>query len=73
MPPRRSLKGFDGHHGSCSDLSKRSSSEFSVPTDESGRENTLWKNSDPKMWEGSLLLRVDVFGERLQDIDVCNY
>jgi hypothetical protein len=30
-------------------------------------------NSDPIMWEGSLLLRVDVFGERLQDINVCNY
>jgi hypothetical protein len=61
-------------HGSCSDSSRHSSSsEFSVPTDESGRENTLWNNCDPKMWEGSPLLLVDVFGERLQDVDVWNY
>jgi hypothetical protein len=54
--------GFNGD-GSASDLSRRSSSEFSVPNDE----------SDPKMGEGSSLLGVDVFGERLQDIDVWNY
>jgi hypothetical protein len=44
-----------------------------MSTDESGRENTLWNNPDPKMGERSSLLRVDVFGERLQDIDVWNY
>jgi hypothetical protein len=77
MPLRRSSsmpKGFNGHAGSFSDLIRRSSSEFFVPTDESGRENTVRNNSDPTtMWEGYSLLGADVFGERLQDIDVWNY
>jgi hypothetical protein len=64
--------GFNGH-GSSSDLRRRSSSEFSVPNDESGCEHSLRDNSDPRMGERSSLLRLDVYGERLQDIDVWNY
>jgi hypothetical protein len=52
---------------------RHSSSEFSLPTDESGREYTLWNNTDQKMWEGSSSSGIDVFGERLQDVDVWNY
>jgi hypothetical protein len=59
MPPRGSSLGFNDDHGSWSDISRRSLFEVPVPTDESRRENTLW--------------RVDVFGDRLQDIDVWNY